>query len=104
MKSKPILVAAFLAIIRPAAAHEPGHVVVQNLELVMPGISAKSAKSAIPVVGLESVTRAISPKPCETHTTTQRVGVQYEQIVAALGTPGFLDTSANWRNPTYCSG
>jgi hypothetical protein len=42
MKSKPILVAAFLAITRPAA-HEPGHVAVQNLELVMRGISAKSA-------------------------------------------------------------
>jgi hypothetical protein len=43
MKPKPILVAAFLALTRPAAAYDPGDIVTQKQELVVPGVLGRPA-------------------------------------------------------------
>lgn len=48
MKSKSIIVAAFLALTRPAAAAaDPGDVVTQSLQIEMPDILGRSAIETI---------------------------------------------------------
>lgn len=63
MKSKSIIVAAFLALTRPAAAAaDPGDVVTQSLQIEMPDILGRSAIDLSSVISHESVASIVSSR------------------------------------------